>query len=259
MPPHPLPTRTDGADERPWFRRRAFVQAASAWIAGGCAAGAHAQQRGNIVSLFGDVLRNGRPLVPGDTIMTGDELATGPGSAVVFVVGRDAFRLREDSRMTVERGGTLNSVSVLRVIAGAVTSVWGPGSRREIITPTVTAGIRGTGVFSQVLNDPDGKVRTYFCNCYGTVALEAGSDRLTSEADYHQGFWSEGTAAGPTTSLQAARALFHTDGELEMLAALVDQRTAWQLAGRRGVLNGMGHIDEAPGAVHPANMPRPGR
>ena len=48
--------------------------------------------------------------------------------------------------MTVERGATLNTVSLLRLLTGAVASVWGRGSSRQIVTPTLTAGIRGTGV-----------------------------------------------------------------------------------------------------------------
>ncbi|MES2183952.1 MAG: iron dicitrate transport regulator FecR [Pseudomonadota bacterium] len=257
----PPPVRTEAEDEhaQPWFRRRAFLQAAATWTALGGATGALAQQRGNIVQVFGDVLRNGVQLALGDTVVTGDRLVTGPTGNIVFVIGSDAFRVRANTRMSVERGDTLDAVSVLRVVAGAVTSVWGRGSRREVVTPTVTAGIRGTGIFTEVLNAADGKVRSYFCNCYGTVDLAAGSDRLTSHADYHQGFWAQGDLnAGTTQPLEPAEALNHTDDELEMLAALVNQRTAWQVAGRRGVQDGMGVIDPVPGMVHPALAPRTG-
>jgi hypothetical protein len=58
--------------------------------------------------------------------------------------------VRQNTRMTVERGATLNAVSVLRMVTGAVASVWGRGSSRQIVTPTLTAGIRGTGVYTEV-------------------------------------------------------------------------------------------------------------
>jgi hypothetical protein len=38
--------------------------------------------------------------------------------------------------------------------------VWGKGTTRKIVTPTLTAGIRGTGVYTEVL--PDQNRRTYF-------------------------------------------------------------------------------------------------
>ena len=49
-----------------------------------------------------------------------------------------------------ERGNSLYIVSLLRMLTGAVISVWGKGTSRRIVTPTVTAGIRGTGVYTEV-------------------------------------------------------------------------------------------------------------
>jgi hypothetical protein len=46
----------------------------------------------------------------------------------------------------------------------------------------------------------------------------------------------------------------HTDEELEYLAALVNQRTAWQIAGRKGVKDGKGYMDDKSGQMHPAEM-----
>ncbi|MNW12373.1 hypothetical protein D3C71_2100450 [compost metagenome] len=42
--------------------------------------------------------------------------------------------------------------------------------------------------------------------------------------------------------LTPAGAINHTDEELEFLAKLVDQRTAWQIAGRKGSKDGSGQI-----------------
>jgi len=86
----------------------------------------------------------------------------------------------------------------------------------------MTAGIRGTGVYVEVLAAED--FRSYFCNCYGTVDIAAGSDRTVSTSTYHQSFWAE---ASPRKgqSLFPAQAINHTDEEMEMLAALVRQRT----------------------------------
>jgi hypothetical protein len=229
--------------ELSWFRRRGFLQAAAAWSAGGGFAAAQAQQRGNVVEQRGDILLNGERLRAGATVQTGDSIQTGPGSHLVFVVGNAAFQVRENTRLAVERGTTLNTVSVLRLLTGAVVSVWGRGETRRIVTPTLTAGIRGTGVYAEVF--PDRAWRSYFCNCYGTVDLVAGADRARSQAQYHQSFWAEPEPRAGR-SLTPAAAINHTDEEVEALAALVGQQTAWQALGRRGVKDGAGYMEQRP-------------
>jgi hypothetical protein len=247
MTQHSLQGRTE--DEVLWFQRRSFVSAAAAWTAMGGLSAAHAQQRSNIVELQGDAQINGSRLTPQSIIQTGDRLETGPGSTLIFVVGNASFQVRQNSRLTVERGTSLNAVSVLRLLTGAVASVWGKGSNRQIVTPTLTAGIRGTGVYTEVR--PQQNFRSYFCNCYGTVEMAAGPDRALSRADYHQAFWGEATPVNGRT-LTPAGAINHTDEELEALARLIDQRTAWQIMGKKGVKDGKGYMDAAPGNVHPA-------
>ncbi len=246
MTQHILQGRTEA--EILWFQRRRFLQAAAAWTALGGFGAAQAQQRSNIVELRGDALINGARLTPQQTIQTGDSLQTGPGSHLVFVVGNTAFQVRQNSRFTVERGTTLNAVSVLRILTGAVASVWGRGTSRQIVTPTLTAGIRGTGVYTEVF--PQQEYRSYFCNCYGTVEMSAGSDQMTSRAEYHQSFWGE---VEPKNGryLTPAKAINHGDEELENLARLVGQRTAWQIAGKKGVLDGSGYMESKPGQGHP--------
>ncbi len=244
---HTLQGRTE--DEVLWFRRRSFLQAAAAWTTLGGFGAAVAQQRSNIVELQGDAMVNGQRLVAQQTIMTGDQIQTGPNSSLIFVIGNSSFQVRQNSMLSVERGSSLFSVSVLRMVTGAVASVWGKGSSRQIVTPTITAGIRGTGVYTELFADQGG--RGYFCNCYGTVDLAAGEDKAVSRADYHQAFWGE-VEPKNGRMITPARAINHTDEELEFLAQLVSQRTAWQIAGRKGVKDGMGYMEEKPAQTHPA-------
>ncbi|TAH10875.1 MAG: iron dicitrate transport regulator FecR [Curvibacter sp.] len=233
-----------------WFQRRSFLQAAAAWTSMGGIAAAQAQSRSNVVELVGDATVNGRRLLSQQGIQSGDEVVTGPESRLIFVIGNSAFHVRQNSRMTVERGASINAVSLLRLVTGAVVSVWGKGSSRQIVTPTITAGIRGTGVYTEVFEDQGG--RSYFCNCYGTVDMSAGRDKAVSRADYHQAFWGE-VQPKDGRSLTPAKAINHTDEELEYLARLVDQRTAWELLGRKGVKDGKGYMDETGGQRHPAD------
>ena len=222
-----------------WYQRREVMQAAAAWVAMGGLPAALAQQRSNIVQMTGDATINGAPLNPQQAIQTGDEIQTGPGSNLIFVIGNASFQVRQNSRLSVERGATLNAVSLLRLLTGAVASVWGKGVNRSIVMPTLTAGIRGTGVYAEIFADRGD--RNYFCNCYGTVDMGAGTEKVVSQADYHQAFWAD---PDPKEGkfLSPARALNHSDEELEFLAGLIDQRTSWQIAGRKGSRDGSGSM-----------------
>jgi len=242
MTQHILQGRSE--DEMLWFRRRSFLQAAAAWTALGGWSAALAQQRSNIVELLGDVRLNGERLRPEQFIQTGDRIETGPDGQLLFVMNDSAFLVRRNSHLVVERGGMLTSVSVLRLLTGAVVSVWRRGDARQVVTPTLTAGIRGTGVYTEV--GADG--RSYFCNCYGAVDLSAGGERVRSRADYHQSFWAE---VQPRNGhlLTPAAAINHSDEELERVAAMLGQRTRWQELGRKGVKDGAGSMDA--GRPHP--------
>ncbi|NML46700.1 iron dicitrate transport regulator FecR [Ramlibacter sp. G-1-2-2] len=238
MSTHTLLGRTE--DEVLWFRRRGVLQAAAAWAAMGGFGAAQAQQRSNIVAMQGDALLNGAPLRREQVIQTGDSIQTGPGSNLSFVIGNAALHVRENSRITVERGQTLNTIAILRMLTGAVVSVWGRGSSRQIVTPTLTAGIRGTGTYTEIFSEQS--YRSYFCNCYGTVDLSAGRDSTTSQAEYHQSFWAEPQPNAEGRILTPAKAINHTDEEVEFLAGLVGQQTAWQIAGHKGVKDGSGYL-----------------
>lgn len=240
MTQHSLQGRRD--EEVLWFQRRSFLQGAAAFTALGAWGETWAQERTNIVELRGDALINGQRLLPQQTIQTGDTLQTGPQSTLTFVIGNSAFHVRQNSNITVERGATLTAVSLLRLISGAVISVWGKGALRQIVTPTLTAGIRGTGVYTEIFGDQGG--RSYFCNCYGVVELNAGTDQRVSESTYHQAFWGE-VAPRDGRMLTPGKAINHTDEELEFLAKLVNQKTAWQILGRKGTKDGSGATEGA--------------
>lgn len=239
-------------NEVTWFQRRDTLKAAAAWVAAGGLPAAMAQQRSNVVDFVGDILLNGQRMLPQQVVQTGDEILTGAASRLIFVIGNASFHVRQNSRLRVERGRTLNTASLLRLLSGAVISAFGPGSGRTIVTPTLTAGIRGTGVYTEVMADQGG--RSYFCNCYGTVDMQAGGNRAVSQSSYHQSFWGEVEPRGGRF-LTPAPALNHTDEELEFLARLIDQRTAWQIAGRTGVKDGRGYMEQQAPEMHPA-MPR---
>ena len=131
-----LPSRPE--QKTPWFRRRDTLKAAAAWLAMGGLPAAIAQQRSNLVQLIGDVQLNGQRLLPDQTVQTGDQLQTGPASSVIFVIGDSAFHVRANSRLSLERGHSLTTVSQLRLQAGAVASVWATSGDHQIFVCTST-------------------------------------------------------------------------------------------------------------------------
>ena len=104
---------------------------------------------------------------PHSTIITGHD------SRAIFVVGRDAFLLRTNSRLTLTADG--DDAAVLTLQAGALLTVF--GKREHMIRlPIASVGIRGTGVYAEA--EPD---RAYICTCYGTTEIMAGQGKGARE------------------------------------------------------------------------------
>jgi hypothetical protein len=169
----------------------------------------------------GDVRVNDTPAKEGMDVKAGDVVTTGAGSEVVFVTGKDAFLIRSNSR--VEAQGVLGALvlSGLRVVTGAVLSVFSPGERRTLRTATATIGIRGTAVYLEAEES-----RTYVCTCYGEADIVSAMDpsaRETVRTSHHeQPRYVMGM--GAPQMLMGAPVVNHTDAELTMLEALVGRR-----------------------------------
>jgi hypothetical protein len=169
----------------------------------------------------GDVRVNGMPAMEGMDVKAGDVITTGANSEVVFVTYKDAFLVRSNSR--VETQGPVGALvlSGLRIITGAVLSVFAPGEPKTLRTATATIGIRGTAVYIEAE-----EARTYVCTCYGVAEIESTIDpsaRETVRTSHHeQPRYVMGT--GAPQMLMGAPVINHTDVELTMLEALVGRR-----------------------------------
>jgi hypothetical protein len=207
-------------DRRKFLCSAASLATAAAWLV---PERAYAQGATNIIELKGDVQVNGRRLSPDGVIQTGDRIQSGPGSTLGFTLNRDAFLIRPNSDLTLTRGASLFVADGLRLFSGALISVFGRSSRaRQIIAPTVTAGIRGTGFYVETRPDS-----TYFCTCFGVIELQAanGAREIVTSAHHV----SRRILAAPSDAKSILPAVMenHDDAELEQLAALVGQRTPW--------------------------------
>jgi hypothetical protein len=175
--------------------------------------------------LAGRVTVNGNPVKKESRISAGDVVETGNNARIVFVVGADAYFVRENSRLELEGRGFL--ASALRVATGAVLSVFGQG-QRLVRGPTSTIGIRGTGLYVEA--EPD---LTYVCTCYGEVNIAAADDPSISEniVSRHHDAPRYIVAAGAGSGKRIRPAPFknHTDIELMLLETLVGRTPPFSL------------------------------
>jgi hypothetical protein len=162
----------------------------------------------------GAVSVNGKPAGPGALVRPGDTVVLGKDALATFVVGRDAFLMRGDSRAELIGSGVL--VSAVQLITGGLLSVFGEGEHR-LATSTATIGFRGTGAYMEA--EPQ---RTYFCLCYGTAEVTAtmGGARESYSTRHHESpryIYGDGRKQ----AIVPASVSNHTDAELILLESLV--------------------------------------
>lgn len=174
-----------------------------------------------IAQIKGDVRINGKPAERGQRINAGDVIVTGKGAELVFVAEKDAFLVRADSRVEYGSVAAKGVVTALRVVTGALLSVFESGRRKEIHTVTATIGIRGTGIYIETEAR-----RTYACTCYGEAVLTPVDEPQSAETvrtrQHDQPRYIYGK--GMPRMLEAAPVVNHTDIELQMLEALVGRK-----------------------------------
>lgn len=178
----------------------------------------------SIYELSGKVTIDKKPATLDTKITASSIIETGADSKVIFAVGKDAFILRDNSRLELD--GTELIIQGLRIITGKLLSVFGKRSDQQKLrleTVTATIGIRGTGVY--VESEPD---KTYICTCYGTTELASKTDPLSKErviTKHHDSprYILKNAPAGK--KIHPAEVINHDDDELELIEALVGRST----------------------------------
>ena len=178
-----------------------------------------------IAQIKGDVRINGKPAERGQRVNAGDVIVTGKGAELVFVSEKDAFLVRADSRVEYGSAATKGVATALRVVTGALLSVFESGRRRQINTATATIGIRGTAIYIETEAR-----RTYACTCYGEAVLTPVDDPAAAETvrtkRHDQPRYIYGK--GMPRMLEAAPVINHTDAELQMLETLVGRKVPFE-------------------------------
>ncbi len=184
--------------------------------------------REGIYRVRGDVRINGKPAQQGLVVQPGDTIDTGRDAELVVVVGRDAFLVRAATRIELAGDAARLLVSTLRVVTGALLSVFAPGKGKRVIqTPTATIGIRGTGIYVAV--EP---MRAYICTCYGEAELVPVDDPQEAETVHttHHDQPRYVYSKGMPRMIEPAPVINHTDAELVLLESLVGRKVPFDVS-----------------------------
>ena len=208
-----------GVSRRGWLLRAASGGAA---LAAGMALARLALAAGavppGVARVKGAVRINGKPALRGMEVRPGDVITTGRDAELVLVVGRDAYLARANSRIEFSGDAARLIVQGLRVVTGALLSVFQPGQPKRVQTVTATIGIRGTGLYVEVEEK-----RTYACLCYGEAELVPVDDPKEAEVvrTTHHDQPRYIYAKGMPRMMEKAPVVNHSDAELIMLEGLV--------------------------------------
>jgi hypothetical protein len=187
-----------------------------------------AADKASIVYIEGDVTMNGSPAAIGDDVQPGALITTGKDSVcqVVFntkniVHLESGTTLRFDGK-ALSHGATLQKGAVAMVLRNLV-AVPGDELRFTIRTSTAVAGVRGTCFFIDVEDENN----TYICACNGAIHLEGDGGQFTQNlaSSHHREVRVSRTATG--ISVNAAPMAYHTDGDVEAVAARIGEKIDW--------------------------------
>ncbi|MBF0127495.1 MAG: hypothetical protein HQM02_09815 [Magnetococcales bacterium] len=203
-----------------------------------------------INQLEGHVLIDGRPARTGMEANNNSLIETGPDAMLALVLGKDAFLIRENTKLQFNPPGSAQSKYPLFAEAasdrksmtdtpngpaiavskdafgftlesGKVLSVFA-GGRRLLRTPELQIGIRGTGVYleSAIIS---GSENSYICTCYGTIDIQSRTNPSIQETivSKHHDNPRSIIASQNHAKINPAQFVNHTDAELVMINALV--------------------------------------
>jgi hypothetical protein len=195
---------------------------------------AFSADKASIIYLEGDVTLDGAPASVGDTIVAGSTLRTA-GDALCEVVfnARNIVHMTGGTVLTFDpnqlsRGATLQKGAIAMVLRN-LAAAKGGDVRFSIKTSTTVAGVRGTCFLVKVEDDNN----TFICCCNGAIHLEgeggAFAQNLTSS--HHQEV--RVTRAQSGLSVGAAPMLYHTDADVEAIAARINEKIDWTKVDRQ--------------------------
>jgi len=192
------------------------------------AAAVFSADKASIVYMDGNVTLNGSAASVGDEVKAGATIQTDPDAVCEIVFNtRNVLHMMGGTVLTFDpkvlsRGATLRKGAVGMVLRNLAPS---PGGelRFSIKTPTTVAGVRGT-CFLVNVEDED---HTYICCCNGSIHLEGSNGAFSQNivSSHHREI--RVARSGTGVSATAAPLLYHSDQDVEALAARIGEKIDW--------------------------------
>lgn len=182
-----------------------------------------------ITYLEGTATIDGAEAGIGDTVPLGAVIVTSPGSLVDIEFNtRNAIRLSENTTFVfnprnLQTGSELRRGALTLVLKRISAGQSGPAFL--VRTPSAVAGVRGTSFFMKV----ESPASTYVCACNGVVEVLGSDGSVLKElaGSHHNGARIQTTAGVP--QLAEAPLLYHTDADLEKVAAAIGYTIDWDV------------------------------
>jgi hypothetical protein len=184
--------------------------------------------KASIIYLEGNVTLDGVPASVGDAVAAGATLRTAEDALcevvfntrnIVHMTGGTILRFDPNQ---LSRGATLEKGAIAMVLRN-LAAVKGSEVRFSVKTSTTVAGVRGTCFFVKVEDNNN----TFICCCNGAIHLEGdgGAFAQNLRSSHHQEV--RVTRAQSGISVGAAPMLYHTDEDVEAIAARIGERIDW--------------------------------
>ena len=183
--------------------------------------------KGYAVMVEGNVRIKGLPVKTGADIPDGSVITTGKDSyCEITFLGQNIIRVYENSLIRLSFSEAMISVdrgTAAAVLRNIKTLLKKEGDLFEVESGNVVAGIRGTSFFL-AKEDPE---TTYFCLCNGSIKISDPTENLEIplQAVHHKGIRLK--EINNQVQLSRAGMEYHSDEDLENLAARIGQEMVW--------------------------------
>ena len=180
-----------------------------------------------VTYLEGTVTIDGVQANIGDRVPLGAVVSTSAGSLVDIEFNvRNAVRLSENTSLVfnpnnLQMGSQLRQGALTLVLKNLLVGSNGQGFL--VRTPSAVAGVRGTSFFMKV----ESETSTYVCACNGAVQVFGSDGQLAKElaASHHKAVHID--TSGSAAQVTDAPRLYHTDADLEGVAAAIGFKIDW--------------------------------
>ena len=178
----------------------------------------------SIYRVQGGVLVDGKAATLQTPVTPTSTIETQANGEIVYVQNQNSYIQRGNSRVVLERAEKPEGgfAAGLRIVTGALLSVFPRGSPMTLKTKTATVGIRGTGVYLEADEE-----QTYFCTCYGVADVSANEDpqsKDTVAASHHDRPLYILAKEPKGRNIRKAPFINHTDQELMLIETLVGRQ-----------------------------------